>query len=52
MKITISRQLTLMAFLAIVMLAIVGLIGKQIASSLESAADSAEQITGQLATTR
>jgi len=51
MKITISRQLTLMAFLAIVMLAIVGLIGKQIASSLESAADSAEQITGQLAST-
>ena len=45
MRITISRQLTLMAFLAIVMLAIVGLIGKQIASSLESAADYSDKVT-------
>ena len=45
MRITISRQLTLMAFLAIVMLAIVGLIGKQIASSLETAADYSDKVT-------
>lgn len=51
MKITISRQLTLMAVMAIVMLVIVGLIGKQIASSLENAADATEQITIQLAGT-
>ena len=51
MKITISRQLTLMAVMAIVMLVIVGLIGKQIASSLENAADATEEITVQLAGT-
>lgn len=48
MKITISRQLTLMATTAILILAIVGLIGKQIASSLESTADYAEKIATQL----
>jgi len=51
MKITISRQLTLMAVIAIMMLAIVGLIGKQIASSLLSAADKTETFSAQLAST-
>ena len=51
MKITISRQLTLMAAMAIAMLATVGLIGNQIARSLESSADYSENITIQLART-
>ena len=44
-KITISRQLTLLAVLAIAMLAIVGLTGQRIAESLQAAADYSETRT-------
>ena len=51
MKTTISRQLTLMALMAIVMLAITGFIGKQVTSSLLSATDKSAALSLQLAST-
>ena len=44
-RITISRQLIVMAVLAIAMLAIVGMTGQRIARSLEAAADYSETRT-------
>ena len=44
-RITISRQLTLMAVLAVAMLAIVGVTGQRIAESLQAAADYSETRT-------
>ena len=44
-RITISRQLTLMAVLAVTMLAIVGVTGQRIAESLQAAADYSETRT-------
>lgn len=45
MKLTISHQLSLMAFMAIVMLVIVGLIGNRVAQSVDAAAEYSEKTT-------